>query len=205
MMVQVCYDQSLLNYADFGVTGIIQGDSGAWVVNDSSLEVYGHIVAGDAFGEVYVVPVWDTFDDIKREMNATRVSLATSVDVLCHASETVEKKAKSSEKAGKDTSTLNFKGCSYACSVNSPVEKTQPLFRSFDDPANMSQKASSDLVIRYWGQDLPSPDEDKSWSGDSGYGSMRSESELTTTLMPRIKDRGDLQGCEEDYYYILGK
>lgn len=155
MMVQVCYDQFLLNYADFGVTGIIHGDSGAWVVNDSSLEVHGHIVAGDAFGEVYVVPLWDTFDDIKREMNAMSVSLATSVDVLCHASDIVEKNARSSEKAGKDTSTLNLKGSLYACSVNSPVEKAQPSFNSFDDPAKMSPKASSGLPIQRWGHDLP--------------------------------------------------
>ncbi len=62
--------------------------------DDSSLEVYGHIVAGDALGQAYVVSLWDTFVDIKREMNATSVSLVTWVDILCHAPERLEKKAK---------------------------------------------------------------------------------------------------------------
>ncbi|ERF74301.1 hypothetical protein EPUS_01988 [Endocarpon pusillum Z07020] len=165
---------------DYG-SGIIHGDSGAWVVNDSSLEVYGHIVAGDTFGEVYVVPLWDTFDDIRREMNATSVSLATSVDILCHTSETVEKKAKSSEMAGKDTSTLNLKGSLYACTLDSPVEEAQPSSKSFEDLAKMSQKTSSDLPIQCWGQDSPLPNEDKSRSEDSGYCAWGSESQKSST------------------------
>ncbi|KAF7940501.1 uncharacterized protein EAE98_000628 [Botrytis deweyae] len=46
------------------------GDSGAWVINLTSLEVYGHIIASDVFGRGYVVPIGDLLDDIKTHLSA---------------------------------------------------------------------------------------------------------------------------------------
>ncbi|PVH73640.1 hypothetical protein DL98DRAFT_594829 [Cadophora sp. DSE1049] len=48
-----------------------QGDSGSWVIDASTNEVYGHIVASDIFGRAYVIPLSDVFSDIK-----SRLSLA---------------------------------------------------------------------------------------------------------------------------------
>ncbi|KAK2699617.1 hypothetical protein QWA68_002020 [Fusarium oxysporum] len=51
------------------------GDSGSWVVDAMTSDVYGHIVSVDAFGEAQVMPIGSTLDSIRMQMNATRVSL----------------------------------------------------------------------------------------------------------------------------------
>ncbi|KAK1465930.1 hypothetical protein CMEL01_11922 [Colletotrichum melonis] len=56
------------------------GDSGAWVVGSSSHDVFGHIVARDMFGDAYVVPLDQTFNDIRTSMDATSVQLASPQD-----------------------------------------------------------------------------------------------------------------------------
>jgi hypothetical protein len=56
------------------------GDSGAWVVHSHSPEVYGHVVATDLFGDAYVVPILDTFHEIKDIMGAAHVSLPAAED-----------------------------------------------------------------------------------------------------------------------------
>jgi hypothetical protein len=54
------------------------GDSGAWVVNTQTKEVHGHIVASDIFGRGYVVPLCDTFEDVKQSLSAQSVLLPTA-------------------------------------------------------------------------------------------------------------------------------
>ncbi|RYP04108.1 hypothetical protein DL765_010307 [Monosporascus sp. GIB2] len=44
---------------------IVDGDSGSWVVNEKTLQVYGHVVATDAFGGGHIMPLDETFRDIK--------------------------------------------------------------------------------------------------------------------------------------------
>jgi hypothetical protein len=51
------------------------GDCGSWVVDIQTLEVYGHVVASDAFGEAYVIPLEDVFQDIKHRLTAEAVCL----------------------------------------------------------------------------------------------------------------------------------
>ncbi|KAL9575405.1 hypothetical protein ACKAV7_000203 [Fusarium commune] len=51
------------------------GDSGSWVVDAKTSELYGHVVSVDAFGEAQVMPIRSTLDSIRMQMNATRVSL----------------------------------------------------------------------------------------------------------------------------------
>ncbi|KAM5348998.1 hypothetical protein ACJ41O_008821 [Fusarium nematophilum] len=60
---------------------IVDGDSGSWVANVETLEVYGYVVAADAFGGGYVVPLLDAFRDIRHALRAKSVNLATATDL----------------------------------------------------------------------------------------------------------------------------
>ncbi|KAK7976197.1 hypothetical protein PG989_014660 [Apiospora arundinis] len=57
---------------------ISDGDSGSWFIGWDTLEVYGHVVAADAFGCGHVIPIKDTMSDIQRKLNATSVSLPST-------------------------------------------------------------------------------------------------------------------------------
>jgi hypothetical protein len=54
---------------------VCDGDSGAWVVHSSAPLLYGHVVATDSFGDAYVIPAPDTFNNIKECMGAISVEL----------------------------------------------------------------------------------------------------------------------------------
>ncbi|CZR62773.1 uncharacterized protein PAC_12670 [Phialocephala subalpina] len=56
------------------------GDSGAWVVDTVTNEVYGHVVASDVFGRGYVVPICDLFEEIKNQLSGKLVSLPSKAD-----------------------------------------------------------------------------------------------------------------------------
>ncbi|KAL1969803.1 hypothetical protein VTN77DRAFT_7312 [Rasamsonia byssochlamydoides] len=62
---------------------ICEGDSGSWAVDETTLEVYGHVVASDIFGDTYVLPLLQTFDDIREHLGAVAVNLPTNVDIIC--------------------------------------------------------------------------------------------------------------------------
>jgi hypothetical protein len=62
------------------LSAVREGDSGSWVVHNGSPLVFGHVVATDVFGDAYVIPMVDTFDDIKRCMGAKTVELPTAKD-----------------------------------------------------------------------------------------------------------------------------
>ena len=51
------------------------GECGAWVIDADNFEFYGHIVASDAMGEAYVVPIQQTFMDIRGSLNASAVRI----------------------------------------------------------------------------------------------------------------------------------
>lgn len=59
----------------------MDGDSGSWVVNEKTLEVYGYVVAADAFGGGYIVPLDDALRDIADKLQAQSVELATIIDM----------------------------------------------------------------------------------------------------------------------------
>lgn len=70
---------------DFSKTQLIfqvlnAGDCGSWVVDPSTFEVYGHVVASDAMGDTYVVPLDATLRDMERKLEAA-VSLPTEADI----------------------------------------------------------------------------------------------------------------------------
>lgn len=58
------------------------GDSGAWVVDKDTSEVYGHVIASDVFGRGYIIPVCDLFEDIKNRFSAEAGSLPSKDDIL---------------------------------------------------------------------------------------------------------------------------
>lgn len=66
------------------------GNCGAWAVDVSSVQVYGHIVASDALEEIYVVPMDATLRDIKLKLPAEKVCLPTRDDMTEWTHEHVE-------------------------------------------------------------------------------------------------------------------
>ena len=57
------------------------GDCGSWVVDESTCEVYGHVVASDAMGDTYVVPLNATLRDMEEKLAAAAVVLPTEADI----------------------------------------------------------------------------------------------------------------------------
>ncbi|KAH8587050.1 hypothetical protein B0O99DRAFT_694901 [Bisporella sp. PMI_857] len=62
-------------------SGLRPGDSGAWIIDTSTFEVYGHVVATDEFKEAYVVPICATFENVKFQLGALDVCLPTGHDI----------------------------------------------------------------------------------------------------------------------------
>jgi hypothetical protein len=54
------------------------GDSGAWVYDSKTLEVYGHVVGKGVFGDILVMPMHATIKDIQMTLNARHVRLNES-------------------------------------------------------------------------------------------------------------------------------
>lgn len=61
--------------ANIVLEGVTPGDSGSWVVDADTMTLLGHVVASDIFGDVYVVPIAQSFTDIRRKLHALRVYL----------------------------------------------------------------------------------------------------------------------------------
>ncbi|TAQ87663.1 hypothetical protein B7494_g4008 [Chlorociboria aeruginascens] len=57
------------------------GDCGSWVVDAHTHNVYGHVVATDAFGEAYVIPFDATLEDVSLRLGAESVSLPMDEDI----------------------------------------------------------------------------------------------------------------------------
>ncbi|KAI0189563.1 hypothetical protein EV127DRAFT_105173 [Xylaria flabelliformis] len=62
--------------------GILDGNSGSWVVDATHFEVYGQLVASDVFGSGYVIPMTDILSDVKLRLGAQSVELPSLVDIL---------------------------------------------------------------------------------------------------------------------------
>ena len=56
-------------------SAIIDGDCGSLVINQETLEVYGHVVASNPLGEAYVVPLRNTMCQISQAFRAKETSL----------------------------------------------------------------------------------------------------------------------------------
>lgn len=58
--------------------GILPGECGSVVVDQETFEIYGHIIGSDGLGHAYVVPLRQTFDQIKTSFGAQNVSIPQS-------------------------------------------------------------------------------------------------------------------------------
>ena len=56
--------------------GLLPGECGSWVVDSSTGYVFGHAVASDVFGDIYVIPMDKILDDIKTTLDASLVCLS---------------------------------------------------------------------------------------------------------------------------------
>ncbi|KAI1478384.1 hypothetical protein F4774DRAFT_385711 [Daldinia eschscholtzii] len=61
---------------------IFDGNSGSWVIDSKSYEVYGQLVAVDALGDGYVIPMSDILNDIKLYFEAESVELGRLSDLF---------------------------------------------------------------------------------------------------------------------------
>jgi hypothetical protein len=62
---------------------IYEGESGSWIIDQKTLEVYGHLVASDALGYGYVIPLSETFKNILQQLGAVSVDLPSAIDIFC--------------------------------------------------------------------------------------------------------------------------
>ena len=69
-----------LDFAD-GTGGLNAGDCGSWVIDAAANVLYGHVVASDDLGEVYVVPIESIIEDVKEALNASAVTLPSIHDL----------------------------------------------------------------------------------------------------------------------------
>ena len=58
------------------------GDSGAWVVHIANSDLYGHVVATNALDQIYVVPVLDTFENMRACLGAISVGLPNAEGLM---------------------------------------------------------------------------------------------------------------------------
>ncbi|PVH92427.1 hypothetical protein DM02DRAFT_699974 [Periconia macrospinosa] len=59
----------------------LPGDSGSWVTNETTGEVYGHVVTVDTFGEASVMPIHSTLLDIKSHIGAYDVRIPSGQEI----------------------------------------------------------------------------------------------------------------------------
>lgn len=67
--------------ADHNILGLQPGDSGSWVVNESTGEVYGYVISIDIFGEAQVMPFGSVMLSIQEALKAVRVWLPSLGDM----------------------------------------------------------------------------------------------------------------------------
>jgi hypothetical protein len=52
---------------------ILDGESGSWIIDEQTLEVFGHLVASDILGSGYVIPMRAILEDIGNHHGAYAV------------------------------------------------------------------------------------------------------------------------------------
>jgi hypothetical protein len=70
------------------------GDSGAWVVHIANSELYGHVVATNALDQVYVVPVLDTFENMRACLGAIAVNLPDAEGLMKASNSSIPSESK---------------------------------------------------------------------------------------------------------------
>ena len=150
------------------------GDSGAWVVHVANSELYGHVVATNALDQVYVVPVLDTFENMRACLGAVSVDLPNAGGLIRASSSGISSEpiVKSHDTHQKDTKLtrptieasegrkLNPSEASERLNI---AKRWDPVFRAdralFDQPfveSLMQQGVKLDILAALLGE--PSPE-----------------------------------------------
>jgi len=138
------------------------GDSGSWVVNPISLEVYGHVVATDLTGDAYVIPMYQSFREMKDVLGGDgveSVELPDTADLLESALRLRVSGAEGEGEAGRQRGGTLVLEHEYG---RRRRERRVP-----EEGLYMSDRWSSDVMMKRlsgWVSD----------DGDSGYGSLGS-------------------------------
>jgi hypothetical protein len=61
---------------------LCDGDSGSWVVDSRTYQVYGHLIASDALGGGYVTPLHASLEEMATLMEVQKAQLPTDIDVF---------------------------------------------------------------------------------------------------------------------------
>lgn len=56
------------------------GQCGSWVVDAQDSWLYGHVIASDIFDEAYVIPIQDTFEDIRQQLRVDSITFPKYMD-----------------------------------------------------------------------------------------------------------------------------
>jgi hypothetical protein len=117
-----------------------EGDSGAWVVHSTAALLYGHIVATNPFGEAYMIPALDIFENMRECLGATSVTLPTASDL---------RDARSEQRGSNgDETTVAWHEAGLP---PSPIESTLNLHcRTSDDGTLLADDQSTDSRARTW-------------------------------------------------------
>jgi hypothetical protein len=132
------------------------GDSGGWVVDEISHEVYGHLIAADLFGDGYVVPLLDSLEDIKERLGAQLVDFPPSND----------------QSAAGQTSRSR-----------GPIVSTAWESSQLSNKAKISERHQKPMVLI---DDLISSDNDNQFSSSSSYASTRPKVHNCSETMAEI-------------------
>lgn len=62
-------------------SGLEYGDCGALVVDQETLDIYGHVIGSDSFGSACVVPLAHTMRQLKSAFDVSDVKLPTAEDL----------------------------------------------------------------------------------------------------------------------------
>jgi hypothetical protein len=139
----------------------MSGDSGAWVVDYLTGELYGHLIASDVFGVAYVIPINDIFQDIQLRLSLEGVKLPASHQSLAGKAEDV---------------------------IKVPVRK-KILGYEYELGDRMLGSKVSSWIRRLWRRH-PSPDASRSDSGYSSMNSTPQRSPPESPLYPGSKIQG---------------
>ncbi|KAL6362434.1 hypothetical protein LRP88_03716 [Fusarium phalaenopsidis] len=135
---------------------IRRGDSGSWVVDPLTLEVYGHLVATDVLMGAYVIPLVDIIDDIRSRFY--EVSVQFPSDHLLHPKDEAMRRSLARDFVARWEDThhpippvydRNLYG-SNSVTGASTIDGTEPPASVFSQPISTTTAASSSMD---WGGD----------------------------------------------------
>jgi len=113
--------------------GLEPGECGSIVVDQTTFDIYGHVIGSNTIGDVFVVPLSDTIEQIRVAFNATTVTLPSQNLLLPLSEDTVTTQARLSlnklHSAAGHTNTHS--GYAKSCLGSSPLAQ---IWKRPEDP-----------------------------------------------------------------------